>query len=240
MNLPQTVVQIGFVLLMVVPGVVFTAVRRRLRGPTPEDQDFSVRLVNAIAASVVFASAYLVLFGPTLVEWIKPSNGSPTKLLEDGPRRFGWTVLLLAVVVPAVLGVAAHVRVPQWKWIETVKAWCLKCLNAVLRVRVSSSPSSWDEVAPARADCLVRIFTTDGYWVGGYIPADQGYVATYPHPRDIFIPQQWVMEPDGAFDKPVEGSLGIFVPLGGGERVEWVYAEPESTPPESGPAPDSN
>lgn len=52
MNLPQTVVQIGFVLLLVVPGVVFTAVRRRLRGPTPEDQEFSVRLVNAAADAV--------------------------------------------------------------------------------------------------------------------------------------------------------------------------------------------
>ncbi|MFD4779753.1 DUF6338 family protein [Rhodococcus qingshengii] len=222
MNLPQTVMQIGFILLMVVPGVVFTVVRRQLRGPTPEDQDFSVRLVNAIAASVVFAGTYLIIFGPMFTEWLDASEGSPTKLVEAGPRKFGLTVLLLAVVVPALLGVAAHLRLPQWNWVQSSVTWILKCVNRILRVRVSSSPSAWDDIAPNRADCFVRVFTGDGYWVGGYIPADQGYVATYPHPRDIFIPLQWKMKADGEFDKAIPGSLGIYIPLTGSERVEWV------------------
>jgi hypothetical protein len=222
-NLPQTIVQVGFVLLMVVPGVVFTAVRRQLRGPTPEDKDFSVRLVNAIAASVIFAGTYLILFGPMLTEWISTSEGrSPTKFVEAHPRRFGLIVLLLAVVVPALLGVAAHARLPKWKWLQTLGTWTLKWVNRILRVRVSSSPSAWDDVAPNRADCFVRVFTGDGYWVGGYIPAGEGYVATYPHPRDIFIPQQWKMKADGAFEAAITGSLGIYIPLTGSERIEWI------------------
>lgn len=220
MNLPQTVLEIGFVLLMVVPGVVFTAVRRQLRGPTPEDQDFSVRLVNAIVASVVFAATYLMIFGSWLTDWIDKSEGSPVKEIEARPAWFGFTVLSLAVVVPAALGVAAHLRLP--KRIDPLVDWVATWMNRILRVRVSSSPSAWDDVAPNRADCFVRVFTADGYWVGGYIPSNQGYVATYPHPRDIFIPVQWQMKPDGSFATEIPGSLGIYIPLTGNERVEWV------------------
>ncbi|MQP32060.1 hypothetical protein GEO20_08785 [Rhodococcus erythropolis] len=232
MNLPESLLQIGFVLVMVIPGIVFTAVRRHLRGPTPEDQDFSVRLVNAIAASVVFAAIYLAIFGPTFSAWLNTSEGSPAKLFESGPRRFGLIVFTLAVAVPALIGFVAHVRFPQGKRLKAMNAQILKGVNRVFKVRVSSAPSSWDDVAPKRADCFVRISTADGHWVGGYIAAEEGYVATYPHPRDIFIPQQWKVDEDGAFIEAVEGSLGVFVPLTGSERVEWI------APPSSDQQPD--
>ncbi|OLT37403.1 hypothetical protein BJF84_05375 [Rhodococcus sp. CUA-806] len=230
----------GFLLLIVVPGIVFTAVRRQLRGPTPEDQDFSVRLINAIVASIVFASVYLIVLGPILIHWMLPSGpvmdelqqDSPQRLIESKPREFGLLVLTFAIGVPAILGLIAHLRRPEWKWFQCFSTSFAKMIKSVLRVRVSSAPSAWDEAAPSRADCFVRIYTSDERWVGGYIPENEGYIATFPHPRDIFIPQQWKMAEDGEFVQAIDGSLGIYIPLAGGERVEWVQppADPDNDP----------
>ncbi|MFM9261714.1 DUF6338 family protein [Rhodococcus sp. 5A-K4] len=59
----------------------------------------------------------------------------------------------------------------------------------------------------------------------------KGFIATYPEPRDIYIPQQWKMSPAGEFLSHVEGTLGIYVPLTGAERVEWVASAPPSDDP---------
>lgn len=54
------------------------------------------------------------------------------------------------------------------------------------------------------------------------MPEGEGFVSMYPEPRDIFIPRQWNMSPTGEFTSEIEGTLGIYVPLVGSERVEWV------------------
>lgn len=77
----------------------------------------------------------------------------------------------------------------------------------------------------------VRVYTSDGKWVGGCMPEKAGFVATYPEPRDIFIPQQWSVSPSGEFLSQVEGTRGIYVPLVGTERVEWVAPGPDPTGP---------
>lgn len=58
------------------------------------------------------------------------------------------------------------------------------------------------------------------------MPNKAGFIATYPEERDIFIPYQWKMSPDGEFVSQIEGTLGIYVPLTGPERVEWISPGP--------------
>ena len=67
MTLPQTLFQVVAILLLVVPGIIFTATRRFLRGLGADEKDFSVRLIHAIAASVIFDCLYLIVAGPWLV-----------------------------------------------------------------------------------------------------------------------------------------------------------------------------
>lgn len=216
MALPQTVFQLLALLLLVVPGIVFTAVRRYLRGPGPDDKDFSVRLVHAIAASVVFDALYLVVAGPWLVSMLVGGEDSAEPHALMHPRAAGVTVLMLAIVLPALVAVAGHIRFRKSRWPLTFAE------------RRHSTPTAWDYAAATTAGCYVRVYTSDGKWVGGYMPERAGFISTYPEPRDIFIPQQFRMSRTGEFLAEVEGTLGIYVPLTGSERVEWIM--PDSPP----------
>ncbi|MCZ4657421.1 hypothetical protein BFG51_04295 [Dietzia alimentaria] len=217
MALPQTLFQVIAILLLVVPGIVFTAVRRYLRGPGPDEKDFSVRLIHAVAASAVFDCLYLIVAGPWIVSRFAMVGDATLPAALEDPRATGATVLVLAVGIPALTAGIFHVRFRRGRW------------PFMLVERRHSTPTAWDYAAPARADCYVRIYTSDGKWVGGYMPQSSGFVSTYPELRDIFIPQQWEMSPDGEFLSPIEGSQGIYVPLIGPERVEWVASGPGST-----------
>lgn len=218
MTLPQTLFQVVAILLLVVPGIIFTATRRFLRGPGADEKDFSVRLIHAIAASVIFDCLYLIVAGPWLVSLIAGASSPMQSAVLARPRISGLTVLILAVVIPALAAVLAHVRFRK-RWYPFTFA-----------ERRHSTPTAWDYAA-TQADCYVRIYTSDGKWVGGYMPDKKGFIATYPEPRDIYIPQQWKMSPAGEFLSHVEGTLGIYVPLTGAERVEWVASAPPSDDP---------
>lgn len=217
--MPQTVAQFFVLLLLVVPGITYFAVRRLLRGPGADDKDFSARLANAIAASIALACLYALVLGPWLITlWNKDSRGVPGYLQH--PRRSALTAAALAFVIPVVAAVLGNVRVrrprPWWK-IWRILRW--------LDIGYAA-PSAWDAHAPKLADCFVRIRTADGYWVGGYIPGAAGFISTHPQPRDIFIPEPWEMSDEGAFVRAVPNAIGTYVPLTGSERVQWVLAEP--------------
>ncbi|USI88389.1 DUF6338 family protein [Rhodococcus pyridinivorans] len=198
---------------------MFTVVRRYLRGPGPDEKDFSVRLVHAIAASVIFDCLYLIVAGPWLISQFTETEGAARPAALEAPRATGLVVLVLAVGIPALTAVICHTGFRKGRW------------PFMLAERRHSTPTAWDHAATTRAGCYVRVYTSDGKWVGGYLPEKAGFVATYPEPRDIFIPQQWTMSPTGEFLSQVEGTLGIYVPLTGPERVEWVAHGPDPTVP---------
>ncbi|WP_322544569.1 DUF6338 family protein [Rhodococcoides fascians] len=209
MALPESLFQLLVLLLLVVPGIVFTYVRRWLRGPSADDKDFSVRLIHAIAASVVFDSLYLVAVGPQLLQM---AQGLTSGQL-DSPRITGLTVLTLTVIIPTLVALVAHLRYK-------------KGLKLTVAERRNPIPTAWDYAAPQRTNCYVRIKTNDGKWIGGWMPQGFGYVSTYPESRDIFIPCEFKMSSKGEFLSPIEGSEGVYVPLTGSERVAWVRPGP--------------
>ncbi len=205
-------------LLLVVPGFVYTGTRRHLRGgATADEKDFSVRLVHGIAASVVLNCCYLIAAGPWLVGIISGQTGTDDGLglIGERPREAGGVPVALAFAV---------------NWISRL-TWV-----AERRERQPFSPttSAWDYIAPKRADCFERIRTSEGRWTGGYIEESDSFFSTYPEPRDLFITEEWVMGNDGSFIAPVPCSQGIYVPLSGSELVSWSDEPPQ---PELSPAP---
>jgi hypothetical protein len=221
---PQTAFQIGTMLLLVVPGFVYTGGRRHLRGgATADEKDFSVRLVHGIAASVILDCLYLITIGPCLINVVTGTRSDDNLgVLSERPQLVGGVIVTLAVVIPAVLA-AMVTWASSWNWV----------VNCTSRLPFSPTPSAWDHIAPKRLNCFVRVRTADGRWVGGYV-SDQTYFSTYPEPRDLFIPEQWQMGSDGSFIAPIKDSLGVFVPLSGTERVSWCRepGQPEPSPPE--------
>lgn len=219
MIVPSDAVQLLAVLVLVVPAIVFAAIRRWLRGPVPEDRDFSVRLVQAIAVSVFLDLGYAICFGPTLVTLAdKPSArpGGPHGFATN-PREAAWIGSLLLVAIPGLLGLVGQPRVQR---VDGLK------LGITTLPRKHPTPTAWDRAAPPIGDCFVRIFTEDGKWVGGEIRST-AYVSTYPEERDIYLSVEWRLDADGAFIEPVKDSLGLYVPLGGNARVAWIYSPSE-------------
>ncbi|GAB3313797.1 DUF6338 family protein [Geodermatophilus aquaeductus] len=223
MLVPTSVFQLAAVLLLMLPGIVYTAVRRRLVGPTPEDQAFSVRLTRALAVSVVFDIAYVLIAGPWLVDLLSPRPGSNDALsgLTNRPRVAAAVALLLLIVVPTAIAALGQLRLRKPLLGERPLA---------LAPVYHPTPSAWDQAALERGGAFVRVFTEDGHWVGGWLGAG-AYVSTYPQPRDLFIDEEWKLGPAGDFLERVPDSLGVFVPLTGKERVAWISAPADQTTP---------
>lgn len=226
MIIPDTAYQLAVVLVLVVPGIVFAATARWWSGPTPEDRDFSVRLARAIAISVVLDGLYAVALGPFIVHFArqKPQFGGGPSGFATDPRLAALLALVLLVVVPVMFGLCLQIRrrpvATRDHW------WEFACLVG----KHQATPSGWDRAAPKLGACFVRVFTVDGVWVGGWVGAN-AYVSTYPEPRDIFIDVEWHLNDDGSFDRPVDGTLGLYVPLSGGDRVAWLSAPAENAAP---------
>jgi hypothetical protein len=66
-DVPGTLFQLAVLLLLVMPGVVFAAVRSRLRGPTPDDRDTGVRVLRAMMVSAALDTIYAFALGPHFV-----------------------------------------------------------------------------------------------------------------------------------------------------------------------------
>lgn len=64
---PGTAGQLTILLILVLPGFFYQAVRERLRGSLASEQEPQNRLVRAIAAGALLDIVYAVIAGPRLV-----------------------------------------------------------------------------------------------------------------------------------------------------------------------------
>ena len=110
MEIPGSSAQLLILLLFVVPGSVYQAVRQRLRGPAPDD--FSTKLFRAIGISTALMAVYLAVAGRQLLRLVETSSGEAPSWngLEQHVRLLGWITLLLLLVVPAMLGILDYLR----------------------------------------------------------------------------------------------------------------------------------
>lgn len=222
---PSTLGQLTILLVLVLPGIVYSATRRWLRGPDPEDREFSVRVMRAMAVSIALDATYVLLLGDRLLALARRSHAATPSWQEvlEHPRKSAGAALILLVVIPWMLGLATRLERAQPDRETGIPAnwWAVQ-----FRQRIHPTPSGWDRIAPKRGQCWVRIYTDDGHWVGGYL-SGEAYVSTYPEPRDIFIDIEYLVSDEGVLVGPVPGSLGLFVPLSGKERVAWLTHPPQ-------------
>jgi len=210
MEIPGSAAQLLIALLFVVPGSVYQAVRQRLRGPTPDDLNFSNKLFRAIGVSTTLMAIYLAIAGKHLVGLTKVphSDTSSWQGAESHALALGWLVLLLLLIVPALLGVLDYFRASR--------TFSLRGLASYAPI-----PRAWDFAFKDLEPCFVRILTADGVWLGGWL-GEQSFVSGFPEPREIFIEIAHEMQPDGSIGDPQPWSVGLYVRCDDVRAVEFL------------------
>jgi len=225
MTVPGTVIQLALLLTLVMPGIVYAAVRHQIRGPMPEDRDVAVRVLRAMMVSAAFAFVYATVVGERLSKLVTPPTpakpGQPTGRLGtllSHPRAAGLWGLLLVFVVPTVLAVALHGFERNgwndWRW----------------RRGNSPVPSAWDWASFRRAGCYVRIRLKDGRYVGGWL-GREAFASMHPEPHDVFIDVQCELDAAGNFLRPLPWAHGMFVNAAEADVVEWLRKPDPAAPP---------
>ncbi|MBT2381304.1 hypothetical protein AMK21_24925 [Streptomyces sp. CB00316] len=190
---PGTVGQLAILLVLVLPGVFYQAVRERLRGALASEQEPQNRLVRAIAASALLDTLYAVVAGPWLVRLLAGGGEGPVAGVLRQPRQAGLAALLLIVAVPSALA-----------WAEAV--WGRRRAGA----RYEPTPTAWDALFRDRGSCFVRVRLRSGLWVGGWL-GSRSAVSAFPQPGDLYLQAQYRMGPDGRFLGRMPGTAGVYV-----------------------------
>lgn len=217
---PADVQQLLILILFIVPGVVFQATRSRLRGPTPDDLDASGRVLRALGTSAFLAVVYVLILGNRLTA---RATGTSQGFGGSPRDEAGWAALLI-FVIPVLLALGQHavvVRARGYAWSALWKNF----------LRYDVVPTAWDKASVDRPPCYVRILTGDGRWVGG-LAGPQSFISAYPEGRDIFLDEAWELGSDGAFIKPVNGTLGMWVRCDDARVVQMLTTSGDGpTPP---------
>lgn len=225
MSIPTTALGIFALISLLIPGIVFAAVRTALQGFTAHDRSISSRVVQAVMISVLFDSLYLVLFGSMLGPIF--AKGSAALLVE--PQTVGICILALGILIP---GLVAYLIYGQSPWHIVIREWVSGKLPKWVRLlspqsNYKSVPTAWDWAAPTKTWTWIRVLNAHGKWTGGRY-TDEAFFSVYPEPRDIFIPEQWDMKADGSFVRMTAQSAGVWLSLEDAQVVEWLYDSPEA------------
>lgn len=214
MNVPTNAFGVLALIVLVLPGIVWVAVRTAVRGRRPNDADVAGRVLQALVISVALDALYLLVLGPAAVRRLAAATepGAP------GVRTTAAAVLVLGVAVPAVAAYLVngkpalqqvHRRAPRW-------------LKLPLRTTANqSTPNAWDWSAPNLGGRWVRIRTAEGKWVGGWF-GNGSYLSTYPEPHDIYVVDQHAVAADGTIGDQIPDTAGVWVKLKDGDIVEWI------------------
>lgn len=215
---PSTALQLGMLVLLVLPGITYQFLRERWRGPVPGERDLGERVLRSIAASILLDALYLVVAGPALAGLARDvAAGGWTGFVQQA-RLAGLLSLLLFVAVPALAA-----GVVTW--------WQRRRLRGA---RYRSTPTAWDRMFQNRGSCFVRVRLKDGVWAGGWY-GSRSYATSYPQSTEIFMQTAWIMAPDGRFVRPIKGSAGLYLRVVDLEMLELLLP-PEQNQPTSEPA----
>jgi hypothetical protein len=211
MSIPGTAYQLVILLVLVLPGVVYSAMARHIRGRMPEDQDVGSLVLRSMMVSAALDSAYLIAFGPRLITLARSAD--PAKYAREA----GLWALLLLFVVPSIVAFVFE----GFDWRPEGRR-----LPKLKQLGYHPTPTAWDYAAPRHGDCFVRIRLSDGKFVGGWI--GKSFVSTYPEPRDIYIGSQWYIDQDnGRFLGRIPATRGLYVALSNVELIEWMDSAEE-------------
>lgn len=220
MSLPGASFAVAALVVLALPGIIFAAVRRWLRGELPEDRDVGLAFARGTFFAIALNAIYLVAFGPWLFDGLTFGSSNESIGISD-PRAIGAVVLIFYVMTPVVVSILT-----QWQYIRWIalKRWTWM-KRPVSRHGYTSMPTAWDHAVRTHQHSWIKVLRADGSWVGGWFTGGS-FAATYPEPRTLYIDQQYVLTAEGDFDGPMRNS-GVWIALSEGDLVFWTRPDDE-------------
>jgi hypothetical protein len=153
---------------------------------------------TSLADSLYEAIFYGVLNYFLIVQWLP-------KLLAKINSVFEIIAYIISlVIVPLLLPLL-------WKNILSLKFIKQKTINSV--------PKAWDFFFAKHLPCFMLIHLKNGQMIGG-LYSDKSSASTYPESEDLYLEQVWVVDSEGRFYEPVEGTMGLLVNNGVIDYIE--------------------
>jgi Family of unknown function (DUF6338) len=208
MPIPSSVPQLIILVAFILPGIVYQAVRSRLRGPTPDELNATSKVLRAATVSTALVLVYAAVLGRELVN-VTYGRG----WLAEHPRVTAGIGLILLLAVPVGLAIGE-----QWL---TLRRWRPTWLTFKALSTYDPTPAAWDFAFRDRPACFIRVLTDEGRWVGGWFDPES-FASSFPQTRELYIAQQWKMGDDGAFEQEVTNSRGVYVRCDDARVVEFV------------------
>lgn len=209
----QSAFAVVVVVVALAPGMVYALVRTTLRGFRADDGSWDSRIAQALLVSLVLDAFYLVAFH----EWVTShliTIGKTSIAIHDATS-LGLLLLVLCVLIPGALALMLNLRFRRI-WLAG---------NARRRLRLylpyRDVPASWDWAFTRATPVLVRIQLPDGRWIGGWF-GPGSFVSTYPEPRDVYLSQQYEVDRNGAFGRPIPNTTGVWLTVPDGSIVEFL------------------
>jgi hypothetical protein len=223
--IPSGVPQLLILAAFVMPGFIFQATRLRFRGQLPGERDQFSRVLRALGISFFFDLFYFAVFSRA----IQATASNPEVIFERPVSaaviafNFVFLVPIIAALLDLGLSLRSDKRLQQAGfWKATFSAFGTLFTLAAYRL-YNSAPSSWDFAARRLRPAWIRIQYTDNVWMGGYLGAT-GFINATPEPRELYLEQAWQLSDTGEFERPIDGSLGVWVNCTNAIAVEYIVA----------------
>lgn len=225
MDIIESSFAVASFLVIALPGLVYSAIRRWARGERPEDRDFGLSVARGAVFAVTLTGIYLLVFGNSLGVGLAPGADTDAFVVKDA-RALALTVLGLYVVLPGMIALVLNHRHLTWQSIGNSR-W-IRYLRS--RHGYSDAPTAWDYAARKCQSSWVKVRKSNGDWIGGWFTKGS-YASTYPEPKSIYIDQQYRMTSDGNFGEEIPGT-SVFLTVSDDDVVIWVKDQPSG--PEMG------
>lgn len=219
MTLPSDGPGILTYLALIVPGLIFIAIRAQLRGFRDVDRSVGARILLAFVVSAILDAIYLAFLGGPVLERLQTGRSISSGELTAA----AWLFLLLGILIPVLMSWAIYGDAPILRPLHRGFA---RAGASLTDSRYESTPTAWDLVATSTDAGWVRVRLGDGVWVGGRF-GNNSYFSTYPEPRDLFIEEQYAMTEDGGFQDPLPSSAGVWLAIKDDYQVEWLHDSEE-------------
>jgi hypothetical protein len=228
-TIPSSVTQLLVVLVLVVPGFVYQAVRIRIVGRKPGDTDLPTRILRAIVISTVFALVYVFALGPEIT-----TTAQAQAELADHTRRSALLGFVAAFVVPTLTAILLNRSQIDLKLNGAFFKHPIKTIRAEEWTRYDPRPSSWDVAFEGASVGFVRVRMADGTWVAGYY-GPNSYASSHPDARNLFLELAYEVDATGKIGDAITSSAGLVIDCTNALVVELLAIdEADEDPAEQG------
>jgi hypothetical protein len=197
-------------LLIIIPGFIYQGTRSRLRGPSREEQEVTVRILQALAMSGFLALLYVAVLGgrltdPVINPKVFTDHDHHDHPSPPDPRLSAIVLIVLVFVLPIALAWGIQYCATHF----VITRWCIKRTGKTFS-RYDPTPTAWDFAADHMGQGFLRVYTSDNTWVGGRL-GEGAYVSGYPEVREIFLDEAWELDEDGVFLQAVPRTAGVWI-----------------------------